>query len=193
MNLAWNDRLIESKSVDKSLFEALYQYFQPRLKYFANQYLHDSDDAQSIVQDVFTELWDKRNSLSEDTNIQAWLFTVTKNKALKMISKIKSRQNYDNYIRIRQLDIDYKALDDFETSNFLFDELQSKVQSALEKLPASCRMIFEMSRFQDKKNKEIAEELGLSIKTVEAQISKALKLMRNYLKDYLPLFSILML
>jgi len=193
MNLAWNDRLIESKSVDKSLFEALYQYFHPRLKYFANQYLHDSDDAQSIVQDVFTELWDKRNSLSEDTNIQAWLFTVTKNKALKMISKIKSRQNYDNYIRIRQLDIDYKALDDFETSNFLFDELQSKVQSALEKLPASCRMIFEMSRFQDKKNKEIAEELGLSIKTVEAQISKALKLMRNYLKDYLPLFSILML
>ncbi len=180
-------------SGDESSFERIYRYYYPRLNYFAKQYLLDAEASKNIVQDVFTELWDKHGSLRDDTNLNAWLFTVTKNKSLKVINQLKSRQNYDNYIQSRQLDANYKSLSDFDTSNFIFEELQSQIQTALEKLTPACRKVFEMSRFEDKKNREIAEELNLSIKTVEAQISKALRCLKADLKDYLPLFYILFL
>lgn len=106
---------------------------------------------------------------------------------------MKSRQNYDSYIKIRQLEANYKSLSDFETGNLVFEELQVQFRVALEKLPPTCRLIFEMSRFADKKNREIAEELNLSIKTVEAQISKALRSLKSDLKDYLPLIAIFFL
>ncbi|MCK9641157.1 MAG: RNA polymerase sigma-70 factor [Prolixibacteraceae bacterium] len=178
-------------SGDESSFESVYRYFYPRLNYFAKQYLLDAEASKNIVQDVFTELWDKRNTLQNDTNLNAWLFTVTKNKSLKIISHLKSQQNYKSYVRGRQLDVNYNSLADFDTSNFIFEELQTRIESALEKLSPACRKVFEMSRFEDKKNREIAEELNLSIKTIEAHISKALRSLKTDLKDYLPLFYIL--
>ena len=188
-----NELLQKIISGDKYSFEKVYRYYYPRLNYFSRQYLLDAEASKNIVQDVFTELWDKRNTLRSDTNLNAWLFTVTKNKSLKTIGHLKSQQNYDNYIRNRLLDVNYKSLAEFDTSNMVFEELQSQIQVALNKLPPACRKVFEMSRFEDKKNKEIAEELNLSIKTVEAQISKALRSLKTDLNDYLPLFYILFL
>jgi RNA polymerase sigma-70 factor (ECF subfamily) len=187
VNLASEEILHKILSGDESSFEKVYRYYYPRLIYFAKQYLLDTEASKNIVQDVFTELWDHRNTLHTDTNLQAWLFTVTKNKSLKTISHLKSRQHYDNYILSRQLDVNFKALSDFETSHLVFEELQIQVQKALDKLTPACRKVFEMSRSEDKKNREIAEELNLSIKTVEAQISKALRSLRVDLKDYLPI------
>jgi len=180
-------------SGDEPSFEKIYRYYYPRLNYFAMQYLFDSEASRNIVQDVFTELWDKRQSLQIDTNLHAWLFTVTKNMSLKIISHLKSRYNYGNYIKNRELDINYNSLDAFDTNTIIFEELQIQIKVALEKLSPACRRVFEMSRFEDKKNREIAEELNLSIKTIEAQISKALRSLKTDLKDYLPLFYILFL
>lgn len=193
MDLASNEILQKIISGDEPSFEKVYHYYYPRLNYFARQYLLDAEASKNIVQDVFTELWDKRQALRTDTNLQAWLFTVTRNKSLKIISQLKSRQNYDNFIKTRQLDVNYKSLSEFDTSHLVFEELQAQIQAALEKLSPACRKVFEMSRFEDKKNREIAEELNLSIKTVEAQISKALRTLKADLKDYLPLFYILFL
>ena len=193
MDLATKEILQKIISGDELSFEKVYRFYYPRLSYFAKHYLLDSEASKNIVQDVFTELWDKRNTLRSDTNLNAWLFTVTKNKSLKTISHLKSQQNYDNYIKSRQLDVNFKSLSDFDTSNFVFEELQSQLQVALEKFSPACLEEFEMSRFEDKKNREIAEELNLSIKTVEAQISKALRSLKADLKDYLPLFYILFL
>lgn len=191
MDLSSREILYKIISGDESSFEIVYRYYYPRLNYFAGQYLLDSEASKNIVQDVFTELWDKKHTLRKDTNLNAWLFTVTKNKSLKIISQLKSKNNYDNYIRSRQLDVNFKSLSDFDTSNFVFEELQTQIQVALDKLSPSCRKVFEMSRFEDKKNREIAEELNLSIKTIESQISKALRSLKADLKDYLPLFYIL--
>ena len=191
MELASKEIVQKIISGNKPSFESVYRYFYPRLNYFARQYLLDAEASKNIVQDVFTELWDKRETLQHDTNLNAWLFTVTKNKSLKAISQFKSRQNYESYIKSRELYINYKSLDDFDTSTFVFEELQTQIKAALEKLTPACRKVFEMSRFEDKKNREIAEELNLSIKTVEAQISKALRSLKADLKDYLPLFYIL--
>jgi RNA polymerase sigma-70 factor (ECF subfamily) len=193
LDLRGKEILEKIVSGDESSFERVYRFYYPRLNYFAKQYLLDSEVSKNIVQDVFVELWDKRNNLRNDTNLNAWLFTVTKNKSLKIISQLKSQQNYDNYIKARQLDVNFKSLSDFDTSDFVFEELQAQIQVALDKLPPACRKVFEMSRFEDKKNKEIAEELNLSVKTVEAQISKALRSLKSDLKDYLPLFYILFL
>jgi RNA polymerase sigma-70 factor, ECF subfamily len=178
-------------SGDESSFEKVYRYFFPRLNYFAKQYILDNEASKNIVQDVFTELWDKRENLDEDTNLNAWLFTVTKNKSLKIINHLKSQKNYNTYIKARQLDVNFISLSDFDTSNFVFEELQTQINTALAKLSPACRKVFEMSRFEDRKNREIAEELNLSIKTVEAHISKALRSLKVDLKDYLPLFYIL--
>jgi RNA polymerase sigma-70 factor (ECF subfamily) len=175
------------KSGDQYAFESLYRLFYPKLSYFSGQYLPDMDLAHSVVQDVFAELWEKRDTLQRDTNIEAWLFTVTKNKSLKQISKERSKQRYTDYLKNRQLDVSYQSLAAFNTENIVFAELQQKVELALTKLSPPVRLVFEKSRFDEKKNREIAEELGISIKTVEAHLSKSLRLLRAELKDYLPL------
>ena len=193
MNPSSVETLQKIISGDEPSFEKVYRYYYPRLIYFTKQYIPDQEVSKNVVQDVFTELWDKRNALHTDTNLNAWLFTVTKNKSLHVISQLKSRQNYDNFIHSRHLEVNYKSLSDFDTSNLVFEEMQVQIQAALEKLTPACRKVFEMSRFEDKKNREIAEELNLSIKTVEGQISKALRSLKTDLKEYLPLFFALFL
>ena len=191
MNLSGKEIVQRMQSGDKESFEELYCFLFSKLVYFSRQYLLDQESADSIVQDAFTELWAKRKALQVETNLQAWLFTVVKNKSLKHISKERSKQRYTDYIKVRQLDINYHSLTEFDTSDFIFEELQSKIKLALAKLSPSVRIVFEKSRFEDKKNREIAEELGIGIKTVEAHISKALRILRTDLKEYLPLVSIL--
>lgn len=187
MKLVGPEIVQQLKADQKSAFEELYQLFYPKLTYFSNQYLLDSIEAENIVQEVFANLWERRAQLANDTNIQAWLFTVTKNKSLKRIEKMRSAQHYADYLKMRQLDVNYQSLIVFDTSNLIFDELQAKLDQALAKLSPQVRIVFEKSRFEEKKNKEIAEELGISIKTVEAHISKSLKHLRVEMKDYLPL------
>ncbi len=187
LNLTGKEVIQQLKSDDTIAFESLYRSFSPKLNYFTNQYLLDSEASRNIVQDVFTELWDRRKTFREDTNIQAWMFTVTKNKSLKYINKQKSREKYSRHLKTRQLDINYKALEGFDTSNFMLEELLNLVETTLNKLSPSCRKVFEMSRFDGMRNQQIADELNLSIKTVEAHISKALKLFHSELKDYLPI------
>ena len=191
MNLKEDEIVDQIKSGNKVVFEKLYSFFYHKLSYFSNQYVLDIDEANNIAQDVFTSLWERRETLSEGTNIQAWLFTVTKNKSLKYIQKLKAKQNYSSYLKIRQIDINYMALSDFDTSEFIFTELEQKIAIALAKLSPAVRLVFEKSRFERKKNREIAAELNISTKTVEAHISKSLKLLRIELKDYLPLIYIL--
>lgn len=193
MNLTSKEILEKVLSGDELSFERIYRHYYPRLNYFARQYLLDSEASKNIVQDVFMELWVNRTTLHMNTNLQAWLFTVTKNKSLKTISHLKSTKNYSSYIKSRQLDINQKALSDLDTSYFVFEELEKQFQQSLEKLSPACRRVFEKSRFENKKNREIAEEMKLSIKTVEAHISKVLRVLKADLKDYLPLLYCLFL
>ena len=191
MNLIRKEIVNKILEGDKTSFEYVYRYYYPRLVHFTNQYLNDKETSNNIVQDVFTELWDNKEKLLPDTNLTAWLFTVAKNKSLKVIARITTQQRYYHHIQSRQLSANYKALTDFDTSDSLFEELEYLINAALKKLPPTCKKVFEMSRFEDRKNREIAEELKLSIKTVEAHLTKALKALKAELRDYLPLVFIL--
>lgn len=166
---------------DEKQFEQLFKTQFSYLCNFAKQYVQDINIAQDICQKVFISLWEKRDSLNPQQSIKSYLFTAVKNRCL---NHIRDHKKY----RSKILDLDCGDINIVEEEDHFGEaELKQKIQSALESLPEKCRRVFEMSRYQDMKYKEIAEELGIAQKTVEAHMSKAMKILRAYLKDYLAL------
>jgi RNA polymerase sigma-70 factor (ECF subfamily) len=160
-------------------FEALFKEHFAFLCNFAQQYVHDGDTAQDICQRVFIRLWEKREEMDPHKSIQSYLFTAVKNRCL---NHLRDNKKY----RSKVLDLDCGDIDFSreDTDQLATDELRARIQEALNDLPEKCRMVFEMSRFQQMKYQEIADELDISQKTVEAHISKALKSLKEALKDY---------
>jgi RNA polymerase sigma-70 factor (ECF subfamily) len=146
-----------------------------------------------MVQDTFLILWESRQNLNEETNINAWLYTVARNNCLKKLRNDKSGKGslFSHQINGLELEMNLNALSSLDSSELTFSEIERIIENTLAGLPPQCRKIFELSRFGNRKNKEIAEELGISVKAVEGQITKALKIFRITLKDYLPLVSYL--
>jgi len=180
--------LIEKlKNGDASSFEVIYKSHYRRIFHFALQYLHDEEVCSNIIQDVFSSLWDNREKFTIESNLNAWLFTVTKNKCLKYLREYKSEQKHLGSLGEQRLSIIHDALNNLDTSPMAFQEIEKIIQQTLQSLPSKCRIAFEMSRFEEKKYSEIADEMQISQKTVETHISSALKIFRVALKDYLPL------
>ena len=166
-------------TLDQSRFEELFKsHFQPLCR-FANQYIQDEDSAQDICQKVFIQLWHKRQDIDPKQSIVSYLFTAVKNRCL---NHIRDHKKY----RSKVLDLDLAEEEwTFQEDRFVEEELKTKIAEALAALPEKCRKVFEMSRYQALTYKEIAEELEISQKTVEAHMSKAIKSLRMHLKDYL--------
>ena len=151
---------------------------------FADQFVADSDISKDIVQKVFIALWERRNRMDLHQSIKSYLFTAVKNRCLNYIRDYKK-------FRSQTLDLDCGDIEIVNQDGSLeLAELQTQINEALATLPEKCRLVFEMSRFQDMKYKAIAQELEISEKTVEAHMSKALKTLRLLLGKYL-LFLIL--
>ncbi len=178
---------------DDSTFEVIYKMYAPRLYYFVYEYIPQKDISENIVQETLMVLWNKKGELTGDTNLGAYLFTVAKNNCLYKLREIKYRQRiFDNTeINESELEANYYALENLETSRFNELEIEQIIKNTLDQLPPQCRVVFNLSRFVGKKNKEIAEELNISVKAVEGHITKALKLFRITLKDYLPFIAFL--
>ncbi len=179
--------LVKLKNGDISSFEAIYKSHYRRIFHFSLQYLQDEEACFNIIQDVFSSLWDNRTKLADDTNLNAWLYTVTKNKCLKHIRNLKTEKRHLENLREQRMILNFEALNSLDTSSITFDEIEKIIRNTLSNLPQRCRIAFEMSRFEDKKYSEIAVEMQISQKTVETYVSSALKIFRIALKDYLPL------
>ena len=175
------------KCGDITSFEIIYKSHYKRIYHFVFQYLQDKEIASNIVQDVFSSLWDNRERLENDTNLNAWLYTVAKNSALKLLRSIKCESKHVSELSVRLININYQALSELDTSPLSFIEVERIIRTTLDSLSPQCRKAFELSRFEDKKYTEIAEQMQISQKTVETHISTALKHFRIALKDYLPL------
>lgn len=160
-------------------FEKVFQsYYQP-LAGFAYQYLSDHDLAEEMVQDTFSSIWQKAEKIDIKTTVKSYLYGAVRNGCLNYLKHQRVVREHEAYELGR---------DDADQIDFLeLDELQTEIDNALAQLPEKCRQIFEMSRYEEKKYQEIADELGISIKTVETQMSRALKVMRKSLHRYLPL------
>jgi len=182
--------VIRLKQGDCVAFELIYRLYYKRLLYFAKSYIINPDDVKDLIQNVFTKLWINRKSLIETTNLQAWLYTVTKNEALTLLHQIKIKEGNKLDYTSRLLSLQYSALQKLEFSETNLPEILEITQRALLSLNPNCRRVFECSRFKEMSNQEIAAELALSVKTVEAYITKALKVLRYALSDYLPVILI---
>ncbi|MGQ1889286.1 RNA polymerase sigma-70 factor [Thermophagus sp. OGC60D27] len=173
-------------SGDKMAFGILYNTYSERLYYFSMHYLNDREASRDILQDVFSEIWEKREKCTEIRNLSSWLFTICKNTCLKKIDHLKVQQKHNDHLKVRQLAIVQNSLNQLDTSPMIFDEINKILNHTLKKLPEKTRIIFELSRFKDKRHSEIADELNISVKSVEAHITKALKVLRIALKNYIP-------
>jgi RNA polymerase sigma-70 factor (ECF subfamily) len=152
------------------------------------QILHDRDTVEDLVQDFFVSLWADAPGRPIQSSLKSYLFAGVKNRCLDYRKHQKVDHKYRKYIFFSALN------NENSTESFLAEsELRHAVENCIEKLPPRCREIFEMSRLKGLSNQDIAVELGLSKRTVELQISNALKMMRKELVEYLPAFLIALL
>lgn len=177
---------------EKKAFEAVYFDYFDMLYHLALGYIGEHETAHGLVQDTFTILWERRKNLHTETNIRNYLYTITKNNCLNHLrqQEIIFRNNRDYLIpelRYRQ-----EALESFGDSYSDVESLIEKVDEAIELLPENIRTTFKLNRFESLTYMQIADKLEISPKTVEARISKALKILRKVLKDYLPVVQTLL-
>ncbi|MCL3781426.1 RNA polymerase sigma-70 factor [Prolixibacteraceae bacterium JC049] len=170
---------------DRKVFKSIYYEYFDMLFHLCLKYIGDEAVSEEIVQDSFMKLWEGRQKLAADTHIRNILYTITKNSCLNFLrnqqTALKNRQN----IHYLEMQFNYEALNRLGNANMEFDELKQQIDNAIASLPEDIREVFLMSRLEEMKYREIADKLGVSVKTVEAKMSKALSLLRNDLKDYL--------
>ena len=175
---------------NKTKFENIYITHYSRMKRFAQEYVIREEDAENIVQDVFLDLWERSFLLSSHTNIFAYLFTAVKNRCIdflrhKTVVYNTAQKLQDDYIKA--LHIKCQSLEAFDEQLFSEPDIESVIQKAIESLPEKCREIFILNKIEGKKQKAIAQELNISINTVENQMTIAYKKLKEQLKDHLPL------
>lgn len=173
---------INPTAVDRDLaFEQAFRKHFKALHAYAFTIVKDGDDAEEIVQNVFVKLWERREQLGQIDSLKAYLYRATYNDSLNYLKHNKVKAAYETYAKATGSDRN-DPVDTLSTR-----ELQAKIDKALNELPEQCRTIFQMSRFEELKYREIADQLGLSVKTIENQMGKALKVLREKLADCLPL------
>jgi len=172
---------------DITAFEMIFKtYYQPLCNY-AYTFVQDRDEAEEIVQSTFLSVWEKRADLAIHTGVKPYLYAMVRNAALNVIKHEKIKQQHASV----EVAVAEKSVESV-THTVMASELEDRIYKALNKLPEQCRLVFKLSRFEELKYAEIAEQLNISVKTVENQMGKALKIMREQLKDYLPLLIVLM-
>jgi RNA polymerase sigma-70 factor (family 1) len=172
---------------DEKAFEMMFrELYQPLCRY-AYSFVSNHEEAEEIVQASFIGIWEKRQTIDIDTSLKAYLYRVVRNASLNVIKHGKVKQIY-----LEQSEFTAEKTTDATEQALITDELERKIFSAIQTLPDQCRLIFKLSRFEEMKYQEIANQLNISIKTVENQMGKALKIMREQLREYLPLIYILM-
>ncbi len=152
------------------------------------KYVGDIDASKEIVHNVFIKLWENRADFDWEKPAKSYLFTAVYNRSMNYLRDNKKYVSQDTVDNLQHKPDEYAFSDTMETA-----ELESRIKSALQSLPEKCREVFELNRFEGKKYAEIAAYLNISVKTVESQMSKALKLLKEELKDYLYVFLLFVL
>jgi RNA polymerase sigma-70 factor, ECF subfamily len=172
----------------EAAFEQLFKMHFRGLHAYAITILKDEIMGEEIVQNVFYKFWEKREQLSIETSPKAYLYKAVYHDCLNYIKHQKVKSAHAMHV-VRQSN-DHV---DNASGKVLQGELKERIHAAMNELPEQCRTIFQMSRFEGLKYQEIADEMGLSVKTIENQMGKALKLMRMKLVEFLPLFILSMI
>jgi RNA polymerase sigma-70 factor (ECF subfamily) len=181
------DGILLARADSSVVFENVFRSHYQKLHLYACTIVKDAATAEEIVQNVFYKLWEKRNKLQVQKSLAAYLYRSVHNESLNFLKHEKVRAAHNKYVR------SVNSEEGNSTDPMHLRELQQNIDLALNNLPQQCRTIFQLSRFENLKYNEIAAQLNISVKTVENQMGKALRLLRLKLIDYLPLICLLVI
>lgn len=195
MSILEHDVLTKIRKGDIDSFEEIYLDLHPKLYAFCRKYVNDIELAKDIVQDVFFCFWEKRSQLQINSSIPAYLFQMLHNRCLNHLRSEKIRLRYQSSVELKFKETELIYFDELQESHvsIYFKDIEDIYRKSIDSLPESCKKIFFLSRIEGINNKTIAETLHLSIRTVEHQNYLALKILKEQLKDYLPLFLFLLI
>lgn len=174
---------IEIQNGNKIVYEAVFRKYYQMLCAFGFSKLKDADGAEEIVQEIFVKLWDKRADIQIE-NIKSYLFSSVNNTIINQFKHQEVRRAHANEMKVVQPNSS-------EDNSVEFNELQFKLTALIAEMPEARKRVFQLVKIEGKKYKEVAEELGISIKTVENQMGSALKFLRENLKDFYVLLPLL--
>lgn len=174
-----SELLGQLRNGSEDAYDAIFRAYYPRLVRFAEAMLGERAPAEELAQDVMLELWRRRQTITVDTSLQGYLFRAARNRTL----------NYIRHEKVIQRGAAFAAHDMVSAPTgdreLVQDEIDAALAHALDTLPPRCREVFELSRVQGLKYAEIASTLGISIKTVEAQMGKALRILREQMSGFI--------
>lgn len=175
------------KSGNKQAFDEVFLMHFKSLHAYAFTMVKDRDDAEEIVQNVFVRIWTRREQLKTDGFLKSFLYRSVHNESLNYLKHQKVRANFN----VHYVDAVKNDMGNLNTE-IAVTELEKNIHSAINDLPEKCRNVFQLSRFDQMKYQEIAAALNISVKTVENQMGKALKILRHRVVDFLILIFILL-
>jgi RNA polymerase sigma-70 factor (ECF subfamily) len=185
---SYEQQLLEKiKNNDKSSFAIIFTCYYKDLVTFSYGFVRNLNTAEEIVQDVFILLWESRSSLAIEKSLKSYLLKSVQNRSLNWLNHLKVQSQYALYTR------EHQFLSENDTENYiLHSELEQSLNQALGRIPVEYAEPFRLNRFNNLSYPDIAQKLGVSVRTIEVRISKALQLLRKELKEFLMLITILM-
>ncbi len=174
-----NHFIVPIKNGNAQAFKEMFDIMHPQLTRHLYKLTHETELCEELVNDIFVSFWNNRTTIEINTSLRAYLYKAATNKAYDYYRK-KERQPAIDHLEVGS-NIASAGSNAQEKLNY--NEMEHKVMSCVEKLPERCRLVFSLSRFSQYPRKRIAEELNISIKTIENQMTKALKLMKKCVFD----------
>lgn len=195
MNSIEKELIQRLKNGDENAYGILYQEHYALLCHFATFYLHDKFTAETVVEDVIFHLWTNRDNLNINISLHNYLTRAVRNKCLDYLKLQRTQKEQARSTLSDGLNyyMDSQPATDSPFTTLLSKELEEEISNAINCLPKECRIVFLKSRMENKKNQEIADELGISINTVKYHLKNALKFLREKLEKYVIALVLLLL
>ena len=189
-NIQLNIRLKEG---NPSAFEELFKQTFPRMLGYCKLFIHDQAQANDLVQECFVKLWEKRNTIKTTQSIESLLFVMLRNKCLNYLRDQKLRDYEKDIESIKENELQYLYQLDFigKEEKTLEESLIEAIRASVEKLPEKRKLVFIKAKIEGKKNKDVAEELGISLKAVEKHLHQAKEQIRTEVLEKFPLFAVI--
>lgn len=185
--------LVENlKKGDVESFEVIFKRYYKKLCLYAEDFVKERSMAEEIVSEVYLKIWENRERLVISSSFQAYLFASVHNNSIKYLEHLKVLSKYKDFATkaLQNQELLYST-GDYPIANLISKEIESDIKKAIDSLPGQSRQVFCMHRFNNLTYEEIAGKLDLSINTVRTQMMRAMKKLRESLREYLPLFVIM--
>ena len=170
---------VSSNKEFENLYKEAFNVFFEGLHRYALTIIKDSDKASDVVQTVFVKWWESQKDFDKVESTKAYLYTAVYHQSLNALRNEKVQLAHKSNYKYEM-----EASSITQNDNLVFEQLDQQIKTAIDELPPQCRTIFMKSRFESKRYSEIADEMNLSVKTIEVQMSKALRVLREKIKNY---------